>query len=151
MLAWGIAPEAAARLGTPVEDPAQADLAIIRLEEPFDPRADLFLEPFFHQGSLAYRPGLISRVRAIAEHCPVIIDATLLRPAILAPLAEVASVLTGSYGSSDEALVDALTGLVPPRGTLPFEIPSSMEAVRVSLTDVASDTADPTFPVRFSC
>ncbi|MFC0672655.1 glycoside hydrolase family 3 protein [Brachybacterium hainanense] len=145
---WGLAENAAARLGTVVASPQEADLAIIRLEEPFEPRADLFLEPFFHQGSLEYRPGLLSRIAAIAQHCPVLVDAKLLRPAILAPLTEIASVLVATYGSSSEALVDALSGAVPPRGTLPFEIPASMEAVRASETDVPGGTENPTFPVR---
>lgn len=150
VFAWGLGEAAASRLGTVVATPEEADVAIVRLEEPFDPRADLFLEPFFHQGSLEYRPGLLARLRLIAEHAPLVVDATLLRPAILAPLTEIATVLVASYGSGDEALVDALTGAVPPRGRLPFEIPSSMEAVRASLTDVPGGTADPTFPAGYS-
>lgn len=128
---------------------ADADLAVVRLAEPFDPRDDLLLESFFHQGSLEYRPGLVARLRTIADQVPLVVDATLLRPAILAPIAEIATVLVGSAGVSDDALVDALTGAVEPIGTLPFEIPSSMDAVRASLTDVPGGTADPTFPARF--
>lgn len=145
----GLTAAAASRLGTVVADPAEADLAVVRLAEPFDPRDDLLLESFFHQGSLEYRPGLVARLRTVAEQVPLIVDATLLRPAILAPIAEIATVLVGSAGVSDDALVDALTGAVEPIGTLPFEIPSSMDAVRASLTDVPGGTADPTFPARF--
>lgn len=147
---WGLGEQAAARLGTVVATPEEADLAVVRLEEPFDPRADLFLEPFFHQGSLEYRPGLLARLRIIAQHAPLVVDATLLRPAILAPLTEIATVLVASYGIGDEALVDALTGATAPRGRLPFEIPSSMDAVRASLTDVPGGTQDPTFAAGFS-
>ncbi|MEE1618618.1 glycoside hydrolase family 3 protein [Brachybacterium sp. J153] len=144
----GLDAEEAARLGEVVDRPEDADLVIVRLEEPFEPRADLFLEPFFHQGSLEYRPGLVSRLRILAAHAPLIIDATLLRPAILAPVAEVATTLVATYGSGSAALIDALTGAVPPRGTLPFEIPASMDAVRAGLADVPGGTADPLFPVR---
>ncbi|MEN0070746.1 MAG: glycoside hydrolase family 3 N-terminal domain-containing protein, partial [Propionicimonas sp.] len=41
----------------PVGAPEQADLAIVRLAAPFDPRSDLFLEAWFHQGSLEFAPG----------------------------------------------------------------------------------------------
>ena len=42
----------------------------------------------------------------------------------------------GSYGTNDEALVDALTGLVAPEGRLPFDLPRSMEQVRRHGEDV---------------
>ena len=55
--AEGLTAEEAARLGEVVEDPADADVAVVRVPAPYEPRDDLFLESFFHQGSLAYRPG----------------------------------------------------------------------------------------------
>ena len=58
------------------------------------------------------------------------------RPAILTPLVPLASALVGSYGTCDDALVDALTGLVEPRGRLPFDLPRSMEDVRRHGEDV---------------
>jgi beta-glucosidase len=42
----------------------------------------------------------------------------------------------GSYGTSDEALVDALTGAIAPAGRLPFDLPRSMEQVRQHGEDV---------------
>lgn len=48
-------------------------------------------------------------------------------------------------GSSSDALVDVLLGIVPPRGVLPFDIPQSMAAVRASDPDVPNDTVDPAF------
>ncbi len=143
----GLSPEAAARLGTVVDDPAEADLAVIRLGAPFDPRDDLFLESFFHQGNLEYRPGLVARLKRIAAQCPLIIDAHLERPAILTPLADLATGLLTSFGASGDALVDVLTGEVEPQARLPFEVPRSMDAVRASRTDVPSDTADPVYPL----
>jgi beta-glucosidase len=46
----GLPAEKAARLGQVVTDPAAADVAVVRVPAPFDPRDDLFLEGFFHQG-----------------------------------------------------------------------------------------------------
>jgi len=58
------------------------------------------------------------------------------RPAVLTPLVTVAGALVGSYGSSDEALLDALTGSIPPLGRLPFDLPRSMDQVRSHPEDV---------------
>ena len=61
-------------------------------------------------------------------------------------MADLANGLVATYGASDRALLEALTGRITPRGSLPFEIPRSMAAVRASRPDVASDTVDPLFP-----
>ena len=42
--------EVVARHGIPVDRPEDADLAIVRLMAPFEPRSDLFLESWFHAG-----------------------------------------------------------------------------------------------------
>jgi beta-glucosidase-like glycosyl hydrolase len=137
--------EALARDGIPVDHPEDADVAVVRLAAPFEPRSDLFLESFFHQGSLDFPPGLVVRLQRIAAVCPLVVDVTLDRPAVLTPLLPLASALVGSYGSSDEALLDALTGVVPPVGRLPFDLPRSMEQVRAHPEDVAGYD-DPLFP-----
>ncbi|SIS13448.1 glycoside hydrolase family 3 protein [Microbacterium sp. RURRCA19A] len=136
-------------LGTVVADPADADLAVVRIGAPFDPRDDLFLEAWFHQGSLEFAPGLVYRLQKIAASCPLVLVVNLDRPAILTPFVGHASAIVVDYGSSARAVLDALTGRVAPRGRLPIEIPRSMDAVRASREDVPSDTGDPVFPVHF--
>ncbi|MDX3663069.1 glycoside hydrolase family 3 N-terminal domain-containing protein [Streptomyces sp. ID05-26A] len=140
-----VSPEVAARLGTVVTTPEEADVALVRLMAPFDPRSDLFLESWFHQGSLDFPPGLPSRLARIAAVCPLIVDVTLDRPAVLTPLLPHVSTLVVSYGSTDEALADALTGVFPAQGRLPFDLPRSMEQVRRHPEDVAGYD-DPLFP-----
>ncbi|MFE4196548.1 glycoside hydrolase family 3 protein [Paenarthrobacter sp. NPDC056912] len=132
--------------GTAVRNPDDADIAVVRLHSPWEHRDDLFLERHFHAGSLDFPPGLVSRLRALAQRTPLIIDVRLDRPAILTPLAGFASALVGTFGVSDRALLDALFGRIEPHGRLPFEIPRSMDAVHASRSDVASDTANPLFP-----
>ncbi|MDF2091403.1 glycoside hydrolase family 3 N-terminal domain-containing protein [Knoellia sp. 3-2P3] len=134
--AENVSPEALARLGTPVDRPEDADVALVRLMAPFDPRSDLFLESWFHQGSLDFPPGLVARLGRIAACCPLVVDVVLDRPAVLTPLLPIASAVVGSYGTCDDALVDALTGVVEPRGRLPFDLPRSMEQVRRHGEDV---------------
>ena len=144
--AEGLSPEEAARLGAVVTDPADADVAVVRLPAPFDPRDDLFLEGFFHQGSLEYRPGLVARLRDLAAVAPLVIDANLERPAILTPFTEFAAAILTDVGASSAALVEVLSGTVAPLGRLPFEVPRSTEAVRNSHSDVADDSEDPLYP-----
>jgi beta-glucosidase len=141
----GIPAEEAARLGDVVTDPADADVAVVRLPAPFDPRDDLFLEGFFHQGQLEYRPGLVARLRDLAATTPLVIDANLERPAILTPFTEFAAAILTDVGASSAALVEVLSGTVAPLGRLPFEVPRSTEAVRSSQSDVADDSEDPLY------
>lgn len=134
--AENVSPEAVAALGVAVDRPEDAEVALVRLPAPFEPRSDLFLESWFHQGSLEFPPGLVARLGRIAAHCPLVIDVVLDRPAVVTPLLPLASALVGSYGTNDEALVDALTGVIPPEGRLPFDLPRSMEQVRRHGEDV---------------
>ncbi|MFD5186206.1 glycoside hydrolase family 3 protein [Streptomyces sp. NPDC058372] len=143
----GLEPGALARVATPVAAPEEADVALIRLTAPFEPRDDLFLESYFHQGSLELRPGLVHRLREIARRTPLILDVMLDRPAILTPLVDVLAGLTVTFGVSDDALLDALLGRVPAVGRLPVELPRSMDAVRASATDAPASTQHPLFTI----
>jgi beta-glucosidase-like glycosyl hydrolase len=120
----------------PVATPEEADVAIVRLQAPFEPRSDLFLEAWFHQGGLDFAPGLVVRLQRIAAHCPLLIDVNCDRPAILTPLLDVASAITVTYGTGDGAYADAVTGRVVPLGRLPFDLPRSMDAVRAHPEDL---------------
>jgi len=134
--AENVSPEAVAAHGVLVERPDDADVALVRLMAPFEPRSDLFLESWFHQGSLDFPPGLVARLARIAAHCPLVVDVVLDRPAVVTPLLDVAGAVVGSYGTSDAALLDALTGTIAPQGRLPFDLPRSMEQVRRHGEDV---------------
>ncbi len=134
--AEGVDPATLARCGSPVDRPQDADVAVVRLAAPFEPRSDLFLESFFHQGALDFPPGLVVRLARIAEHCPLVLDVFLDRPAVLTPLLPVAAAVVASYGTRNDALLDALTGRIGPRGRLPFDLPRSMEQVRRHAEDV---------------
>jgi beta-glucosidase len=145
--AEGIDPDALARAVTPAATPQEADLAIVRIDAPFEPRDDLFLESYFHQGSLELPPGLVHRLRMIAQQAPLIVDVALDRPAILTPLIDALAGLTVTFGVSDDALLAALTGRIAPKGRLPVELPRSMRTVRESPPDAPANTPDPLFPL----
>lgn len=142
----GVSPDEAGRLGTVVDRPEQADFALVRLATPFEPRSDLFLEKYFHQGSLEFPPGLVSRLVAMARLVPILLDVHADRPPILTPILELSVAVTLTYGTSDAAWIDALTKVIPPVGRLPFDLPRSMESIRDhGLTDRPGSTDDPLF------
>ena len=68
--AENVSADAVARLGTRVERPEDADVALVRLMAPFEPRSDLFLESWFHQGSLDFPPGLVTRLARVRGPLP---------------------------------------------------------------------------------
>ena len=129
-----------------VHRPEDADVAILRLATPYDPRNTYFLEAATHQGSLEYGSEVIGHIQDVAAQTRVVIDVTLERAAILTPLIPSTHAVVANYGASDHALLDALFGRIEPEGTLPIELPSSMEEVRAGRPDVPSDTATPLFP-----
>lgn len=140
----GISEEAVAQYGRPVAQPSEADVAIVRLKAPFEPRGEGF-ESFFHAGSLEFDEEQLAHVRELAEAVPTVVDIYLDRAAVLGPLPDLAAALTVSHGTSDAALADVVFGAASPQGRLPFDLPRSMAAVIASCSDVPFDTAEPIF------
>ncbi|MFJ6533791.1 glycoside hydrolase family 3 protein [Microbacterium sp. NPDC091662] len=140
----GIDGEVAASFGEVVATPGEADLAIIRLQAPFEERETMF-ENFFHAGSLAFSDDVVAHVREVAAAVPTVVDVLADRPPILTPIVEVAAAVTVNWGASGTALLDVLSGAFPAGGRLPFDLPRSMAAVEASRPDVPFDTADPLF------
>lgn len=143
--AEGLPADVIAQLGEQVATPAEADVALLRIGAPFQPRDDLFLESWFHQGDLEFPPGLAHRLDRIRAACPLILDVDLDRAAVLTGIVEHCDALTGSFGVSGAAWIDAITGAIPARGRLPIDLPRSMESVRKSFEDVPGGTADPLY------
>ena len=54
-----------------------------------------------------------------------------------------------SFDPTDAAVLDVIFGRHNPKSKLPFEIPSSMDAVRAQKEDVPFDSPDPSFPFDF--
>jgi beta-glucosidase len=140
----GIPAEIAARYGDVVDTPGEADVAILRIHAPFETRATVF-ENFFNAGSLEFSAETVSHIHEVAAAVPTIVDAFLDRPAILTPFVVEAAAIVANWGVSAPALLDVITGEASPTGALPFDLPSSAEAVADSRPDVPFDTADPLF------
>lgn len=136
----------------PVEELAQADLAIIRTSTPFET-----LHPNFvfgamqHEGDLSFKDGAADyeAIKAASAKVPTIVAVYLDRPAVLTNVRDKAAALIGDFGSSDEAFLDVVTGKASPRGRLPFELPSSMAAVEAQAEDAPHDSKAPLYPIHF--
>lgn len=148
--AEGIDPRVLRTWVTVVATPEEADVAVLRLVAPWEERGEPGeLENFFHAGSLDFHTEELEHIRAIAAIVPTVVDVYLDRPAIIAPFVDDIGSLIVNFGSSDDAFVRILFGELEPLGKLPFELPSSMEAVEANQSDVPSDTVDPTFAFGF--
>jgi hypothetical protein len=144
------------RLGIPVtisgevvESPEQAELAILRLKAPFEQRDGNFIERLFHAGDLDFQEPEKSRVLGIVSKLPTVVDIYLDRAAVIPELAANAAALLANFGANDAAVLDVIFGRSAPSGKLPFELPSSMEAVRRQKSDVPYDSENPLFPFGY--
>ena len=140
----GIDAGVAGRYLTTVDRVDDADVAILRLEAPYERRTGEYAA-FFHAGSLEFGADELGRILAIADRVPSIVDIYLDRPAVMPVLAEHSATLLATFAVHDDALLDVLTGREEPGGRLPFDLPRSTAAVAASATDVAFDTSDPVF------
>jgi beta-glucosidase len=138
-------PQAFASFGEVVESPEEAEVVIKRIQTPYEPRDDNFLERFFHQGRLYYTPDELEDILSLIQSRPSVVIANLERPAILTEIDAASTSLVAEFGTSDEVLAKVLFGEEKPEGKMPFELPSSWEAVEAQLEDVPYDSKDPLY------
>ena len=139
-----------AEYATVVSTPEEADLAILRLNAPWYP-ADT-KNPFarmFHHGDLDFKGEEKAKIMSVLNKVPTVVDIYLDRPAVIPEIAEASKALIANFGASDKNVCEVLFGNAEPKGNLPFELPSSMEAVRNQLTDVPYDSENPLYEFGF--
>ena len=170
----GVDNEIAANYATLVDNPADADLIIVRTsteedrgfggpggaapaDEPpapeqmqemmarMDPFAARDVSIDFPQGKWDH----IKELAATGIPVAVAFNPSGSSPLLPADLKEVTKASVMVFDALDSALLDVLFGRFNPVGKLPFEIPSSMQAVREQLEDVPFDSKDPAFSFGF--
>ena len=141
--------DVAARYGDIVERPEDADVAVLRLRAPYEQRERNLLERLFHSGDLDFKEPEKGRILSLLRTVPTIVDIFLERPAVIPEIAAEAIGLLADFGANDAALLDIVFGRFSPTGKLPFELPSSIEAVRNQKEDVPYDSENPLFPFGF--
>jgi beta-glucosidase len=132
-----------------VTNPAQADLAIIRAPAPYESEhPNYFFGSIQHEGRLAFteKDAAYAELLRVSPMVPTVFLTTLERPLILTNVRPHATALLGDFGIEDEPLLALITGNVSPEGRLPFELPSSAEAVKRQKSDLPHDSHSPLFP-----
>jgi beta-glucosidase len=150
---FGVAAKAAEAVGLiVVTDPAQADLAIIRAPAPYESEhPNFFFGSRQHEGRLTFtkKDAAYVELLRVSPMVPTVFLTTLERPLILTNVSPYATALLGDFGISDEPLLALITGKASPGGHLPFELPSSLEAVKQQKSDLPHDSQSPLFPFGF--
>jgi beta-glucosidase len=150
---YGISAKAAEAAGfIVVADPTQADLAIIRAPAPYESEhSNFFFGSRQHEGRLAFteKDAAYAELLRVSPMVPTVFVTTLERPLILTNVRPHVTALLGDFGISDEPLLTLITGKVSPSGRLPFELPSSVEAVKQQKSDLPHDSQSPLFPFGF--
>jgi beta-glucosidase len=140
----------AGRYAEIVASPEEADFAILHLETPWVPVETK--NPFargFHHGDLDFKGEAKAEILALLKTVPTIVVLYLDRPAVIPEISSTAKALLAEYGATDEAVLEVIFGNTSPGGKLPFELPSSMEAVQKQKADLPHDSEDPLYPFGF--
>jgi beta-glucosidase len=144
----GVDPAAAARHGyVSTERLEDADVAILRVSAGRAGLGPGMRARGAQAIDLTLPADTLARVRGVLRHKPAVVALHMDNPLVVPELASKAKALVATFGVSDEALLDVLFGRHPPTGRLPFEMPSSMDAVRAQLEDVPHDSKAPLFPI----
>ena len=146
----GIDPSTAGEYARVVESLDNADFAILRLGTPFQPKTGMgMFASFFHEGDLDFKGDDKTRVLDVLTKIPTLVVMDMDRPAVIPEIAEKSAALLAAFGASDVAVLDVIFGRFAPTAKLPFELPSSMEAVRNQKEDLPYDSENPLFPFGF--
>ncbi len=130
-----------------VKNPADADVIVTRIATPWQKReGGSMLERFFRGGRLHYSAEELEEILGLIMQKPSVVIANLYRPAVLTEINEICNALMADFDTSDEVLADVLFGKRKAQGKLPFELPSSQEAIEKQLEDVPYDSENPLYP-----
>ncbi len=145
-----ISESVAAEYAEVVAAPDDADLAIIRLDTPWYPaETPNPIAAQFHHGDLDFKGEAKAAILKLLGTTPTIVVIGMDRPAVIPEISAAAKGLLVEFGASDEAVLNIIFGRARPEGKLPFELPSSMDAVRKQRADVPFDSENPLYPFGF--
>lgn len=147
---FGMDPAAAVASGlTVVDDPKDADFAIVRAETASEMlHPDHFFGSRQKEGRLDFHDGdpAYEALKRASAHVPTVLAIFLDRPAILTNVQDKAAAILANFGADDAAVLDVILGKARAKGRLPMELPRSMEAVEAQKPGVPDDSVDPLYP-----
>jgi beta-glucosidase len=145
----GVDPVVAGQFAEVVEDPSDADLSILRVGSVtggYRPGAES------DEVSIEFPSETMARIADVARlGTPTVVVVNLGSTLVVLPqeLLDTTQATLMAFDVLDEPLLEVIFGRFNPVGRLPFELPSSMEAVRNQLEDVPYDSENPLFPYGF--
>lgn len=145
----GLNHEVAKKFADIVFKSKDADYIILKLDTPFEPRSEYLLERFFHQGKLDFPEEEKANLLELIESKPTITVMTMERPPVIPDINAKSKALIADFHCQDEIILELIFGKFRPGGKLPFELPSSMQAVEKQKEDVPFDSDDPLYPFGF--
>ncbi len=144
-----ITKEIAGQYATVVDRLEDADYALLRLQTPWEDRSGNLIESMFHQGKLDFDEVELNRMLGIMRDKPTIVCIYLDRAAVIPEISREAVGLVADFGAYDDTILDIIFGNFSPSAKLPFELPSSMEAVLKQKEDVPYDSDNPLYPFGY--
>ena len=141
------------RFGNVVNNPSEADVIIMYIHTVFNGNQesglnrifDNFLSTLFPNGDLRFNDEIKSKIDKYSKLKELIVVVDLNRPAILEHIKASSSGVIATFGVLDQVIFESIYGEFNPSGKLPFEIPSSMEAVNNQKEDLPDDSLNPTY------
>lgn len=147
---FGLNEEESKKYAAATTDLKNADVIIVKLNTPYDPKAARYLvERLFHQGSLEFPQKEKKELLKLIQSKPTITIMNLQRPAVFPEINAHSKAVIGDFSSQDDIILDLIFGKFTPTGKLPFELPSSMDAVLNQREDMPHDSKDPLYPFGF--
>jgi len=132
-----------------VSNPKDADFALVHLNFPYRTDKRELLSMMFKGLDLDYTDKQQKRLAKIMNVCPTIVCINMVRPAVIPEIAESAAGILCEFGAKEAIILEAIFGEFSPSGKLPFELPSSMDAVRKQRCDVPFDSENPLYQFGF--
>jgi len=127
----GIDAKVAGNYGEVVDDPAEADVAVMRVS----PGRNAFPEETMHMIRAVVDTGALTAV-VIDLGSPMVFPQELF---------DITAGTFGVFDVLDEPLLDVVFGRFNPAGKLPYDLPSTQESIEQQLEDVPFDLEDPLF------
>ena len=127
-----------------------ADVIVVKLNTPYRADAGKYpMERIFHQGRLDFPEEAKAALLKMMQSKPTVTVINLERPAVFPEINAQSKAVVGDFSSQDGIILDLIFGKFNPTGKLPFELPSSMEAVLKQKEDVPYDSENPLYAFGF--
>ena len=126
--------------------PEDSDYILIKLSSPsgrFEAKYEM--QKMLGGGPLDFTSEEIKRIKSLAKIKPVILVMSLKRPTVFSEIANVSDAIIADFQVQENILLEMIYGNFLPTGKLPFEIPSSIEAVKDQREDLPYDSVNPLF------